>query len=80
MLNYLSIFTTFKQNFETIWKIDLVCDKLCFLFIPHVKQDFLTFQAVQECNDFIRIAFSTSQLTFESLLIRSILNHELYQL
>lgn len=49
------------------------------LFIPRVKQnfqDFLTFQAVQECNDFVRIAFSASQLTFESLLIRSILNRD----
>jgi len=41
-----------------------------------VEQDFLTFQVVQECNDFIRIAFSVSQLTFEFLLIRSILERD----
>lgn len=59
------------------WTVLFVTNYMYYLlFIPREKQnfqDFLTFQAVEECNDFVRIAFSASQLTFESLLIRSIL-------
>lgn len=72
-LNYLSVFTyILKQNFNSLKSrtILFVTNYMYYLlFIPRVKQnfqDFLTFQAVQECNDFVRIAFSASQLTFES--------------